>query len=103
MSGFNEVYYWDTCLFISWLKDENRPDKTELDGVREFIERLKTRDVKIITSVLTQAEITQAVVGAGGITLFEDLLKRKNIQRIAVEIKIAKLARELREIGRAHV
>lgn len=50
-----------------------------------------------MTSVLTQAEITESIVGAGGITLFEDLLKRRNIQRIAVEIKIAKLARELRD------
>jgi len=53
MAGSNPpLYYWDTCIFLSWLKDEER--KTgEMDGVRDIIHRLKRRDVKAMTSVLT--------------------------------------------------
>ncbi len=52
MAGTEPIYYWDSCLFLAWIKDEERPSG-EMDGVREVIERVKRRDAKIITSVLT--------------------------------------------------
>ena len=52
MAGNSPLYYWDSCLFIAWLKDEQR--KTgEMDGVRDVIERAKRREAKLMTSVLT--------------------------------------------------
>ena len=45
MSG-DKLLYWDSCIFISWLKNENRPDPNDMAGVRDIIERLKKRDVK---------------------------------------------------------
>ena len=34
MPGPSTLYYWDTCLFLAWLKDEERK-VGEMDGVRE--------------------------------------------------------------------
>jgi hypothetical protein len=42
MPGPKPLYYWDTCLFLAWIKDEQR---SEMDGVREVIARQKRRDV----------------------------------------------------------
>ena len=33
MRGSDPLYYWDTCLFLAWIKDEERPTG-EMDGVR---------------------------------------------------------------------
>lgn len=38
MPGSEPLYYWDTCLFLAWIKDEVRPSD-EMSGVREVIER----------------------------------------------------------------
>ncbi len=95
MPGSRNSYYWDTCLFISWLADEKRP-AGDMDGAREIIEQIKRRDGSIITSALTIAEVLSSKFPAGVFNLFEDLLKRTNITIVSVDRKIAKLAGDLR-------
>jgi predicted nucleic acid-binding protein len=93
MLGSNPLYYWDTCLFLAWLKDEER--KTgEMDGVREIIERAKRREVKLMTSVLTSVEVLSARIPAGLETLFAGLMRR--INRQGMDTKVASLAHDLR-------
>lgn len=93
MAGGNPVYYWDTCLFLAWLKDEERPTG-EMDGVRDVIERSKRREVKLVTSVLTSVEVLAAKIPVGLDSLFHGLMKR--INRVGVESKCAGLAHDLR-------
>lgn len=86
------LYYWDSCLFLAWLKDEER--KTgEMDGVREIIQRVKRRDAKVMTSVLTNVEVLSSKVPAGTDTLFRGLMKRLN--RVSMDIRVADLAHDL--------
>ena len=93
MAGANPLYYWDTCLFIAWLKDESRPTG-EMDGVREIIDRSKRRDCRLMTSVLTSIEVLQATIPAGFDTHFTALLRRVN--RVGLETKIAGVAHDIR-------
>lgn len=93
MAGANPLYYWDTCLFLAWLKDESRPTG-EMDGVREIIERSKRRDCRLMTSVLTSIEVLQAKIPAGFDTHFTALLRRVN--RVGLETKIAGVAHDIR-------
>lgn len=87
------IYYWDTCLFLSWLKDEERKIG-EMDGVREVIERSGRREVKIMTSVLTSVEVLASKIPAGMDTLFEGLMKR--INRVGMDVRVASIAHDLR-------
>src|SRR4030095_1451635 len=64
MTGGSPLYYWDTCLFLAWLKDEERPTG-EMDGVREIIRRHKSREVRIMTSVLTSVEVLSGKIPVG--------------------------------------
>ncbi len=96
MTGTDTIFYWDTCVFIAWLKDEKRPSG-EMDGVRAVIEGFKKRHFRIFTSVITFTEVTEAKVGAGVINMFEDLFKRPDLGRINVDPRVAKLARDLRD------
>lgn len=89
------VYYWDTCCFLAWLKDEKRA-AGEMDGLRACIDRFKRGQVRIITSVLTYIEVSTAKIPVGVETLFEDALQRPNAGKIGVDIRVAKLARDLR-------
>ena len=94
MAGTEPIYYWDSCLFLAWIQDEERPTG-EMDGVREVIERAKRREVKIITSVLTLAEVLESKLPAGMKTLIDGLMRR--VDRIGMEIKVAKMAHDLRD------
>lgn len=89
----NPLFYWDSCLFLAWLKDEDRK-QGEMDGVRDIIQRMKRRDAKIMTSVLTTVEVLSTKIPAGMDTLFRDLIKRLNRQ--SMDIRVATIAHDLR-------
>ena len=101
MPGVRPIYYWDTCLFLAWIKHEERKSG-EMDGVREVIERAKRRDVIIVTSVLTSTELLQSKLPAGLDNLFHGLMKR--IEQKSIDLKIARLAHDIRDhyARRAH-
>lgn len=94
MPGANPLYYWDTCLFLSWIKDEQR-NSGEMDGVREIIERSKRRDCRIMTSVITNVEVLQSKIPAGVDTMFVALMKR--VSRVSVDGKVAQMAHDIRD------
>lgn len=94
MPGSSPLYYWDTCLFLAWIKDEERPHG-EMDGVREVVGRVKKRDAVMLTSVITTTEVLQSKLPAGVGNLFHGLMQR--IERKSVDIKVAKLAHDLRD------
>ena len=93
MPGANPLYYWDTCMFLAWLKDEQRRSG-EMDGVREIVERSKRRDCRIMTSVITTVEVLQAKIPAGVDTFFNGLMRR--VSRVGVDTKVALMAHEIR-------
>ncbi|MCC8984116.1 type II toxin-antitoxin system VapC family toxin [Bradyrhizobium acaciae] len=66
-----------------------------MDGVREVIERVKRRDAKIVTSVLTITEVLESRLPAGMKSLMEGLMKR--VIRVGMDIKVAKMAHDLRD------
>jgi predicted nucleic acid-binding protein len=94
MNGADPIYYWDTCLFLAWIKDEQRKSG-EMDGVREVIARHKKRELKIITSTLTTVEALQSKLPVGLERLFGDLMKR--VIRIGVDGKVAAMAHDIRD------
>ena len=94
MAGDRPLYYWDTCLFLAWLKDEERRTG-EMDGVRELVERSRRREVRIMTSALTLVEVLSSKIPVGFDTLFANLLKR--ITRVSMDIKVAAIAHDLRD------
>jgi predicted nucleic acid-binding protein len=93
VAGDNPLYYWDTCLFLAWINDEQRKSG-EMDGVREVIERHKRREVRLMTSVLTFVEALESKLPVGMENLFTGLLKR--VERIGMDSKCASLAHDLR-------
>lgn len=93
MRGSNPIYYWDSCLFIAWIKDEQRPSG-EMDGVREVVDRVKKRNVTLITSVLTSVEVLSGSIPVGMDTFFKNFVRRVN--QISVDPRVADLAHQIR-------
>ena len=96
MPGNKPTYYWDTCLFIAWLANEQTRKAGEMEAVFNGIEKLKKREASLITSVLTVVEITSVKVPAGTESMLVEAMQRPNFTRIAVDHRIASLARDIR-------
>jgi predicted nucleic acid-binding protein len=67
-----------------------------MEGIRDCLEQVRKRQASIVTSVITYTEITSAKVPVGVDDLFEELMQRPNCVKIGVDMRIAKLARSLR-------
>jgi predicted nucleic acid-binding protein len=52
--------YWDTCVFLAWIKDESVWPEDVKKGIAQTIEMAMSGEVTIVTSALTMAEILEA-------------------------------------------
>lgn len=49
----HEIIYFDSCVFLAWLKDE----ENRANVVAELFEEARKKEIKIVTSALTIAEV----------------------------------------------
>lgn len=97
MAGSNPSYYWDTCVFLVWLKNESARATGDMQGVVDCLNKFNKREISLMTSVLTLTEITIAKkLPAGTDTLLEKAMQRPNFSKLAVDLKVARLAKDMR-------
>ena len=89
------IIYWDSCLFIAWLKDEKRKPG-EMEGLLSVAKEIHEGKKILITSVQTQTEILESKIGAD-YERFKGLLKRSNVMPVHVDGRIADLASKIRD------
>lgn len=93
-TGRDHIVYWDTCIFLAWMNDEKRP-AGEMEGLSKIAELVERREVVLITSTLTRAEILQSKTTLDAMKKYDQLLRRVNVVSHNVDIPIAKLTSEL--------
>jgi predicted nucleic acid-binding protein len=88
-------YYWDSCLFLTWLKNEPRKPG-EAEGIEEVVRLVHSNKAEIFTSVLTVTEVLESKMTDAEKTRFQDLFKRPNVVQVDVDSRVAGLAAEIR-------
>jgi predicted nucleic acid-binding protein len=88
--------YWDACIFVAWLKNEQREDVKEMDGIYEMFNSIERGNVLLLTSLITRIEILECTLSHKARENFEKLFQRKNFQEMPVNQRIAELARTVR-------
>jgi predicted nucleic acid-binding protein len=91
-----DLYYWDSCLFLAWLRNETRADG-EMAAVRSYVRKLQQRQIRLMASVLVYTEVVETKLPVGVDKQFFELLRRSNVSTVSVDIRVAQLARELRD------
>lgn len=93
-----DIYYWDTCVFIAWLKAESPPNRTadEAEGIREIVSKVETGRAKLITSTITTVELLECDLPVGAKELFEKLMQRRMMSAISADIRVTALASQIR-------
>lgn len=96
MPSDSRIVYWDTCVFLAWLKNETRPNG-EMAGLASVASEVTTGNLHLITSVTTMVEILDVRSGKGTASRFYDLFKRSNVDAINIDERIATKAGEIRQ------
>lgn len=90
-----KLLYWDSCIFLAWLKDEDRPEG-EMAGLASIAREVEKKNFSVITSVITIAEILTGRSGEEVVAEFRKLFQRSNFQLMNVDERIAAKASEIR-------
>lgn len=91
-----DIYYWDACIFLAWLRNEERKDG-EMASVKAYVRKLKAKQIKVMTSAITYTEVTATKLPVGVDQQFFDLMRSTNVYPVGADVRVAKLARDLRD------
>jgi len=90
------LIYWDTSVFLAWIKNEERPNN-EMAGVNDVALKIHSDQIILITSTVTEMEILESTLDDLAKKRYSDLFKRKNCQPVILDPKITPLTHELRD------
>jgi predicted nucleic acid-binding protein len=88
--------YWDSCIFLAWLKNEPR-SKEEVDGIAECVDLVEAKQVHLITSVITITEVFEGNLSADANEKYRLLLSRRNVTPLDNDLRVSRLAQKIRE------
>jgi predicted nucleic acid-binding protein len=88
-------YYWDSCVFISLLTGIGRTDseKANLQKVEKLCD---DGQIVVFTAAITLVEVLACKMTADQEDTFKALLRRTNVYPVSVTMRIAEIAREIR-------
>lgn len=90
------IIYWDTCVFLALIKDENRPNN-EMDGVYDIANKIYKDHIILLTSDITEGEILDSMMSDEAKQKLKDVFKRRNCRTVAADKKVNHLAKEIRD------
>lgn len=98
MSGKKPIYYWDSCIYIAILSD----DESEwVQAALEILDRNRRAENKIITSVITKIEVLERLnskreIDHGKESVFHSMFSPGAHEPLEVDVRTAEKARRLR-------
>ena len=85
---YREIVYLDSCIIISWIKNEARPDR-EMEGIEYCFSRIGNNEIKAITSVNTLGELLPDTFPPGAYDHFiRTISKRRNFEFVIADTRI---------------
>ena len=96
MRGKPKRLYWDTCVFLAWLKNETCWPEDVLKGIEQTVEELRARSVVIVTSAITMLEILSSQMTKEQKDAFAKVFSDPQLQLIDVDRRIAGKASAIR-------
>ncbi len=90
------IYYWDTCVFLAWIKREEK-EPNEMAGLREIAAKINNHEALLITSSIIDSEILQCTLDSTAQNMLNQIFKRRNFRKINTTNRVWTLAGEIRD------
>lgn len=95
-TGKQQIIYWDTCVFLAWIKDEVRA-AGDMEGVKKVAELVLKDELILITSMLTRAEILQSKITPDQLAKYDKVTRRSNVVPQDLDLPVAVLTSKIRD------
>ncbi len=97
MRGNKKIIYWDSGIFIAWIKNEARQNN-ELDGIADCVEQVyKGQAIIAISSFAIKLEVLKVKMTSAEKRKFELLCKGRKVQKLPFTPIIEDIAVKIRE------
>jgi predicted nucleic acid-binding protein len=96
MKKGKKIVYWDADIFITIIEG----DKSDLDlfnGAIYSKDQIEKKECFLVVSENIRLEVHETIIPQNAKKIFEDVLKRSNVQTVAVGRRITALANELQD------
>src|SRR2546423_10558572 len=90
------AYYWDTCMFIRYLAGRSKGAEI-FDALDEVAEQVKQRRAILFTSSFTRTELSETRMRPHEFTIYDALMRRRNVTRVSYDDQVAHLGAALRQ------
>jgi hypothetical protein len=87
---------WDTCVFLAWLKNEQRAP-SEVAGIQGIAKQIQSGDAILMTSALTRGEIYQGRLTKAQRDKLKAFFRRSNVYSLPLDDRVGDLVAEIRE------
>ncbi|MEE9443509.1 MAG: type II toxin-antitoxin system VapC family toxin [candidate division Zixibacteria bacterium] len=91
------LVYLDSCIFIAWLKNEQRKNPEETKGISEIMRLIDDNKVRMITSAVTRAEVLRCTLSVKAQRDFDNVLQRRNVVVASTDHNMYTLTHDLRD------
>lgn len=97
MKTGKRIVYWDSCVFITYLKGEPCWGQEVIDGINETVQDFDSGQCVLATSTLTRVEILQGFLDAEQKKKLKDFFSRRGFFEQNLTPKIADRASSIRD------
>src|SRR2546427_4003800 len=98
MKSGKPVIYWDTCVFIAWLKEERDKWPPAIwQGIQDVADLAQIGQAILVTSTLIRTEVFLGTLTLEQKQKFAGILRRTNAQEVAPHMRITDRASAIRE------
>ena len=89
MKSGKPVIYWDTCVFIAWLKEERDKWPPAIwQGIQDVADLAQIGQAILVTSTLIRTEVFLGTLTLEQKQKFAGILRRTNVQEVAPHMRI---------------
>lgn len=96
MAPGKTLWYWDSCIFIAWIKGEERPSG-QMEGIDEMVRAIDKGEAILLTSAITRIEVLDSTLTPDQREAFKRVISRTSIQTVACTMRVSDKAHELRD------
>src|SRR5438105_3222795 len=95
MRNNKPLFYWDSCIWLAWLKNEKR-QPGEIDGILDVVDKVDRNQVTLIVSQQVDLEILEAKWPNDAAKIWDEIFKRRNVKKVPVTWSIISLGQQIR-------
>ena len=89
-----KTVYWDTCVILAWIKDEQR-SAGQMEGLRGVATEIHENRMNMITSEAATSEIDEGSLSEEAKEKLEGVFSRSNTDRVNIDNRIGKKTSEI--------